>query len=84
MQATTLTFVIVATQIAIAAGQVSRTTGAALLAVGLLSATLFPPLAVKLLSADGADEGSAACARRAPGAGTERRMTSVTPAARRA
>jgi len=51
MQATTLTFVIVATQIGIASGQVSRTTGAALLAAGLLSAALFPALAVKLLSA---------------------------------
>jgi Kef-type K+ transport system membrane component KefB len=51
MQATTLTFVIVATQIGIASGQISRATGAALLAAGLLSATLFPPLAVKLLPA---------------------------------
>jgi Kef-type K+ transport system membrane component KefB len=51
MQATTLTFVIVATQIGIASGQVSPATGAALLAAGLLSATLFPPLAVKLLPA---------------------------------
>jgi Kef-type K+ transport system membrane component KefB len=54
MQATTLTFVIVATQIGIASGQVSRPTGAALLAAGLLSATLFPPLAVKLLPAEAA------------------------------
>jgi Kef-type K+ transport system membrane component KefB len=53
MQATTLTFVIVATQIGIAAGQISRTTGAALLAAGLLSATIFPALAVRLLAADG-------------------------------
>jgi hypothetical protein len=44
MQATTLTFVIVATQIGIASGQVSRTTGAALLAAGLLSAALPRPL----------------------------------------
>jgi Kef-type K+ transport system membrane component KefB len=51
MQATTLTFVIVATQIGIASGQIGRATGAALLAAGLLSATLFPPLAVKLLPA---------------------------------
>jgi len=53
MQATTLTFVIVATQIGIASGQVSRTTGAALLAAGLLSAALFPAVGVKLLSAEG-------------------------------
>jgi len=51
MQATTLTFVIVVTQIGIASGQIGRATGAALLAAGLLSATLFPPLAVKLLAA---------------------------------
>ena len=53
MQATTLTFVIVATQIGTASGQVSPTTGAALLAAGLLSATLFPAVALKLSSAAG-------------------------------
>ena len=58
MQATTLTFVIVATQIGIASGQVSRTTGAALLAAGLLSATLFPALAVKLLPAEASAVGA--------------------------
>jgi uncharacterized membrane protein YfcA len=52
MQATTLTFVIVATQIGTASGQISRSSGAALLAAGLLSATLFPSLAVKLLPAE--------------------------------
>ena len=51
MQATTLTFVIVATQIGLASGQVSQATGAALLAAALLSATIFPAVAVKLLSA---------------------------------
>ena len=62
MQAATLTFVVVASQIGTASGQVSRTTGAALLAAGLLSAALFPALAVKLLpaeSAPGADESAA-------------------------
>ena len=49
LQATTLTFVIVATQIGTASGQISRASGAALLAAGLLSATLFPSLAFKLL-----------------------------------
>jgi Kef-type K+ transport system membrane component KefB len=49
MQATSLTFVIVATQIGTAAGQISRTTGASLLAAGLLSAALFPAIALKLL-----------------------------------
>ena len=53
MQAATLTFVIVATQIGTASGQVSQTTGAALLAAGLLSAAVFPAIAVKLRPADG-------------------------------
>ena len=52
MQATTLTFVIVATQIGTAAGQISTATGAALLAAGLLSAALFPAAALKLLAAE--------------------------------
>jgi len=58
MQATTLTFVIVATQIGVASGQISRTTGAALLAAGLLSAALFPAVSLRLLSpsARGADQ----------------------------
>ena len=58
MQATTLTFVIVATQIGVASGQISRTTGAALLAAGLLSAALFPAVSLRVLSpsARGADQ----------------------------
>ena len=59
MQATSLTFVIVATQIGTTSGQLSQTTGAALLAAGLLSAALFPAAALKLLSAG------------APGAGAD-------------
>jgi Kef-type K+ transport system membrane component KefB len=55
MQATTLTFVIVASQIGIASGQVSRTTGAALLAAGLLSAALFPAVSLRLLPAGALD-----------------------------
>jgi hypothetical protein len=50
MQATTLTFVIVATQVGLATGHISATTGASLLAAGLLSATLFPPAAMRLLA----------------------------------
>ena len=50
MQATSLTFVIVATQIGTATGQISQTTAAALLAAGLLSAALFPAAALKLLT----------------------------------
>jgi hypothetical protein len=62
MQAATLTFVVVASQIGIASGQLSRPTGAALLAAGLMSAALFPALAVKLLPAEpapGADQPAA-------------------------
>ena len=50
MQATTLTFVIVATQIGLVSGQISHRTSASLLATGLLSAALFPAAAVKLLA----------------------------------
>jgi hypothetical protein len=51
MQATSLTFVIVATQIGMASGLITRTVGAALLAAGLLSAALFPAIALKMLQA---------------------------------
>jgi Kef-type K+ transport system membrane component KefB len=51
MQATTLTFVIVAAQLGVATGQLSQTASASLLAAGLLSAALFPGLALKLLPA---------------------------------
>jgi Kef-type K+ transport system membrane component KefB len=54
MQATTLTFVIVATQVGLATGHITTASGAALLTAGLLSATLFPFAAAKLLA--GADE----------------------------
>lgn len=50
MQATTLTFVIVATQIGLAARLISVTTSSSLLAAGLLSAALFPGLALRLLA----------------------------------
>jgi hypothetical protein len=56
----------VASQIGTASGQISRTTGAALLAAGLLSAALFPALAVKLLPAEPA--GPAGPAQPAQGA----------------
>lgn len=51
MQATTLTFVIVATQIGRAADLISSTTSASLLAAGLLSAALFPAAALRLMAA---------------------------------
>ena len=50
LQATTLTFVIVATQIGLATGKMSPTSAASLLAAGLLSAALFPAGALRLLS----------------------------------
>jgi Kef-type K+ transport system membrane component KefB len=50
LQATTLTFVIVATQIGIATGKMTATAAASLLAAGLLSAALFPGAALRLLS----------------------------------
>jgi Kef-type K+ transport system membrane component KefB len=51
MQATTLTFVIVATQLGVATGQLTPSASAALLAAGLLSAALFPAIALKLMPA---------------------------------
>jgi Kef-type K+ transport system membrane component KefB len=50
LQATTLTFVIVATQIGLATGKTTPTRAASLLAAGLLSAALFPAGAQRLLS----------------------------------
>ena len=50
LQATTLTFVIVATQIGLATGMMTPTVAAALVAAGLLSAALFPGGALRLLS----------------------------------
>ena len=47
--ATTLTFVIVATQIGLATGKITPTAAASLLAAGLLSAALFPGAAQRLL-----------------------------------
>ena len=64
MQATSLTFVIVATQIGTISGQISQTTGAALLAAGLLSAALFPATALKLLPAHAAGTGARFARRR--------------------
>src|SRR5215470_10532642 len=49
LQATTLTFVIVATQIGVADGKITPTAAASLLAAGLLSAAVFPAAARPLL-----------------------------------
>ncbi len=51
MQATNLTFVIVATQVGGTTAQLSPTASASLLAAGLLSAAVFPTFALKLLPA---------------------------------
>ena len=79
MQATTLTFVIVAAQIGVASGQVSQATGAALLAAALLSATIFPAVAVKLLSSVSprAEQGRARSARDATPGGRRRRAAAA-------
>src|ERR1700742_956416 len=53
LQATTLTFVIVATEIGLATGKVTQATAAALVAAGLLSAALFPVAAARLLTEPG-------------------------------
>jgi hypothetical protein len=49
LQATTLTFVIVATQIGLATEKITPTAAASLLAAGLLSSVLFPAGAKRLL-----------------------------------
>ncbi|HEY7013854.1 MAG TPA: cation:proton antiporter [Streptosporangiaceae bacterium] len=54
LQATTLTFVIVATQIGLVTGKLTPTAAASLLAAGLLSAAVFPAGAQRLM-ARGAD-----------------------------
>ena len=50
LQATTLTFVIVATEIGLETGKLTPDTAAALVAAGLLSAALFPAGASRLLA----------------------------------
>jgi Kef-type K+ transport system membrane component KefB len=54
LQATTLTFVIVATVIGEQTGKLTAATSAALVTAGLLSAALFPAVAVRLLARGGA------------------------------
>jgi Kef-type K+ transport system membrane component KefB len=60
LQATTLTFVIVATVIGQQTGKLSSATSAALVAAGLLSAALFPAAAGRLLDRGGRGEQRAA------------------------
>jgi hypothetical protein len=51
LQATSLPFIVTATGIGVAVGAVAPVTAAALVAAGLLSVVLFPPLAVARLAA---------------------------------
>lgn len=53
LQATTLTFVIVATEIGVETGKVTPAAAAALVTAGLLSAALFPAAAARLLAPRG-------------------------------
>jgi Kef-type K+ transport system membrane component KefB len=50
LQATSLPFIVAATQIGIQLGTIDRVTGAALVAAGLLSVLIFPALALTLLA----------------------------------
>jgi hypothetical protein len=50
LQATTLTFVIVATEIGVETGKVTPAAAAPLVTAGLLSAALFPAAAARLLA----------------------------------
>jgi Kef-type K+ transport system membrane component KefB len=54
LQATSLPFIVTATQIGLALGQITAVTGAALVCAGLLSVLIFPLLAVGLLGRGGA------------------------------
>jgi Kef-type K+ transport system membrane component KefB len=56
LQATTLTFVIVATEIGLETGKLTQSTAAALVAAGLLSAAVFPAAAARLLARPGRGE----------------------------
>ena len=56
LQATTLTFVIVASQIGLLTGKITPTAAASLLAAGLLSAALFPAGAQRIMSRGPAPE----------------------------
>ena len=66
MEATTLTFVIVATEIGVAARLISTATSASLLAAGLLSAAIFPTVALRLLARPQPQAGPAAPQPAAP------------------
>jgi Kef-type K+ transport system membrane component KefB len=60
LQATSLPFLVTATEIGLLLGKIAPVTGAALLSAGLLSVVAFPPLALSLLRDGGNDEAPAA------------------------
>jgi predicted Kef-type K+ transport protein len=49
LQATSLSFIVAASQIGLELGLITKTTGAALMAAGLLSVLVFPVLAITIL-----------------------------------
>ncbi len=53
LQATSLSFIVAATQIGLELGLITKATGAALIAAGLLSVLIFPIVALTLLRRDG-------------------------------
>jgi hypothetical protein len=70
LQATSLPFIVAATQIGEELGKLDQATGAALVAAGLLSVLLFPMAALTFLRGAGAG--------RKGGVGSEAKPTSVT------
>lgn len=63
LQATTLTFVVVAAQLGVELGIISTATSAALIAAALLSVVIFPLAALNLLRGASTDQASVAVAR---------------------
>jgi Kef-type K+ transport system membrane component KefB len=59
LQATSLPFIVTATEIGVILGQIRPVNGAALVGAALMSVVLFPPIALSLLKGDGEGEGAA-------------------------
>jgi len=78
LQATTLTFVIVATEIGLQTGKLTPATSAALVAAGLLSAAIFPAAGARLLARCGPG-GSPHVPRPRPAAGGQERDQEAEP-----
>jgi hypothetical protein len=56
MQATSLTFIVVATVIGVQTGHQRTSTAAALVVAGLLSVVIYPPVALRMLMSDASRE----------------------------